>query len=366
MSSASGTVLRTEARGFRLRKTAHKVALTGHVLGSVGWFGVAVVVAFGGITATATTDPTLSMALYRAMHASLWVSIPTGAIAVGTGVVLSLGTAWGLVRHWWVVAKIAISVAVIVTDAVVISSATASAASTGTVSSPLRDGTVAHCIVLAIATGLSIFKPKGRTRRGVGRSLPDASAAVSSRAHDRSRARPRRCLVPSRPSRFDLVLAGVVLVAQVGFTVLAASHQPERRGIDALAIALLAAGPVALVWRRRFPVAVYAVSFAATLAYSLIGYGRGPIFFSLVVAFVTVVNVGHRVVAWTSIVVGYFAFEWARHVVRQRAGSGLAGGPRARSMVDRPRHRDGDRARSPGADGRGRPLGARGAAASCE
>src|SRR3954469_11235445 len=101
----------------------------------------------------------------------------------------------------------------------------------------------------------------------------------------------------SRPSRFDFVLAGVVLVAQVGGTALAASHQPERRGIDVLAVALLAAGPVALVWRRRFPLGVYGVSFAATLAYSSIGYGRGPIFFSLIVAFVTVVNAGHRAVA---------------------------------------------------------------------
>jgi len=118
-------------------------------------------------------------------------------------------------------------------------------------------------------------------------------------------------LASPRPTRFDLLLAGVVLAAQVGFSVLAASHQPERRGIDALAVALLAAGPVALIWRRRFPIPVYGVSFAATLAYSLIGYGRGPIFFSLIVAFVTVVNAGHRAVAWTSIVIGYFAFEWA-------------------------------------------------------
>ena len=114
----------------------------------------------------------------------------------------------------------------------------------------------------------------------------------------------------SRPSRFDLVLAGVVLVAQVGFTVLAASHRSEPRSIDALAVFLLAAGPVSLIWRRRFPLPVYGVSFAATLAYSLIGYGHGPIFFSLIVAFVTVVNAGYRAVAWVSIVVGYFAFEW--------------------------------------------------------
>jgi signal transduction histidine kinase len=120
--------------------------------------------------------------------------------------------------------------------------------------------------------------------------------------------RPRRARLA--PRRFDLVLAGVTLLAQVGFTVLAASHQPERRSIDAVAVLLLAAGPVALVWRRRFPLVVYGITFAATLAYSLIGYGRGPIFFSLIVAFVTVVNAGHRAVAWISIVIGYFAFVW--------------------------------------------------------
>ena len=171
-ATARRVPVRTVTRGFRLRKTAHKVALTAHVLSSVGWFGVAVVVVFCGITATVTSDPTLPVALYRAMHASLWLSTPTGVVAVGTGVVLSLGTVWGLVRHRWVVAKIGISAAVIVTDALVISSATASAASTGIASSPLRDGTIAHCIVLAVATGLSIFKPKGRTPHGR-RSRPE-------------------------------------------------------------------------------------------------------------------------------------------------------------------------------------------------
>jgi hypothetical protein len=60
----SGTVLRAGGRGFRLRETPHEVALTAHVLGSRGWFGVAVVVPFSGITATVTTDPTLPAALY--------------------------------------------------------------------------------------------------------------------------------------------------------------------------------------------------------------------------------------------------------------------------------------------------------------
>ena len=41
-------------------------------------------------------------------------------MAQATGVVLGLGTVYGLVRNWWVVAKIAISVAVVVTDAVLV------------------------------------------------------------------------------------------------------------------------------------------------------------------------------------------------------------------------------------------------------
>ncbi len=113
-----------------------------------------------------------------------------------------------------------------------------------------------------------------------------------------------------RPTQFDLVLAGVVLVAQVGITVLAASHQSDRDSVDALGVLLLAAGPIALVWRRRFPVSVLMVTLATTLAYWVIGYGRGPIFFALIVAFVTVVNAGQRAIAWGSLVVGYVAFLW--------------------------------------------------------
>jgi hypothetical protein len=151
---------------FRLRGASHKVALTAHVLSSVGWFGVAVLVAFCGVAASVTGDPSLPVAFYRTMQTALWISIPAGIVAVITGVVLSLGTKWGIVRHWWVVAKIVIAIAVIVTDSTIIASAASTAASTGAASSPLRDGTIAHCIVLAGATALSVFKPKGRTPYG--------------------------------------------------------------------------------------------------------------------------------------------------------------------------------------------------------
>lgn len=148
---------------FRLRKRAYKTALVAHVLSSVGWFGIAVLVAFVVLTAAATGDPAQSGGLYRALALTPWLSIPAGIVAALTGVVLSLGTAHGLVRHWWVLAKVAISVAVVATDAAVVTRFAHEAAQTGVAAQPIYHAAIAHVVALAVATALSVFKPRGRT-----------------------------------------------------------------------------------------------------------------------------------------------------------------------------------------------------------
>jgi 2-polyprenyl-6-methoxyphenol hydroxylase-like FAD-dependent oxidoreductase len=152
--------------GFRLRGKAHKTVLAVHIVTAVGWFGIAVAVAFLAISASVTEDPALARALYRTLEITPWLSIPTGIGAFGVGALLSVGTAWGLVRHWWLVAKLAIATAVIVTDIVVLLPAAHDAVATGAAPGPLRDGAVAHCVALTVATVLSVFKPRGRTPRG--------------------------------------------------------------------------------------------------------------------------------------------------------------------------------------------------------
>jgi signal transduction histidine kinase len=109
---------------------------------------------------------------------------------------------------------------------------------------------------------------------------------------------------------FDVLLAVVVGIAQVGFTYLASHHQEAPRGFDGWAVLLLGVSSLALVVRRRYPVAVLAVAFAATFLYAVLGYAHGPVFFSLIVAYVTAVLTGHRQVAWASLVIGYVAFLW--------------------------------------------------------
>jgi signal transduction histidine kinase len=126
---------------------------------------------------------------------------------------------------------------------------------------------------------------------------------------------PNQWLRPWRGWQVDLAITVAVGLLQVFGTHLAARGQHEREPLDAAGYILLAAGPVALLARRRFPVAVYAVVFSATLAYSVIGYPRGPIFFSLLVAFFTVVITGHRLVAILGLAAGYFAFLWLAYLL---------------------------------------------------
>ena len=168
---------------FRLSRTPRKIALLAHVLTSVGWFGMAIMVAAAGVAAAATGDATLPAFLYRAMADAVWLTVPMGVLALATGVLLGVGTKWGLVAHWWVVAKIVINAAVLVTDPLVVSRAANRALDSGHAPTPLYGSTIAHCVMLAVATTLSVVKPGGRTlwRRTSTAASPREMAIAGSR-----------------------------------------------------------------------------------------------------------------------------------------------------------------------------------------
>jgi signal transduction histidine kinase len=111
-----------------------------------------------------------------------------------------------------------------------------------------------------------------------------------------------------RAHRYFLPLA--VAVIQLSGTYFASMDQPHRRPFDALAAVFLLAGPATLAARRHHPVAVLWAVLAITVGYFLLGYPRGPVFISLIVAFVTAVMAGRRVAAAASLVVGYISFVW--------------------------------------------------------
>ena len=117
-----------------------------------------------------------------------------------------------------------------------------------------------------------------------------------------------RLPVERRRQAADAALAAAIAVVQVGATYLAGRHQTDHRSFDVAAGLLLAAGPAALVVRRRWPVPVLLAVFTSTLLYTALDYPRGPIFFALIAAFLTAALAGHRAVAWTVLGAGYVAF----------------------------------------------------------
>jgi signal transduction histidine kinase len=141
-------------------------------------------------------------------------------------------------------------------------------------------------------------------------SAPGVAYRSLMRTASEAPARPDRGLFgivpPGRPT--DVAVAVLVAVAQLGLTTGAAQRQPGRQPLDLLAYLLLAAGPAALLWRRRSPAVVLAVVMASNVLYFALGYPYGPAWLALIVAFWTAVTGGARLAAWATAFVGLAAY----------------------------------------------------------
>lgn len=99
----------------RVSSRVYKLLFAEHIIISGGWLGIAVAKLALAVAAATTGAPGVSDALHSSMRV---VNVAFPAAAVGTlvtGILLSLGTKWGLLRHYWVATKLTLSVGVIVT-----------------------------------------------------------------------------------------------------------------------------------------------------------------------------------------------------------------------------------------------------------
>lgn len=153
------------------------VALTIHVTASVGWLGAVAAFLALSIAGLTSGDAEMMRGAYLGMQLITWaVIIPLSGACLVTGVIQSLGTAWGLFRHYWVVAKLVIAVAasiLLLLHTQPIQTVAAVAAQRPLSSTDLRQlriqlvaDAIAALVALAAATTLSVFKPQGLTRYG--------------------------------------------------------------------------------------------------------------------------------------------------------------------------------------------------------
>lgn len=168
--------VRPAATPWRLRGRTRKAVLITHILAVGTWVGVDVLVAVLVLAGRLSPDPAVRGAAYQALGTFVvWPMLAAALTSLVTGVVLGLGSKYGLVRYWWVAVKLALNLVLCALIVVLLRPGLAELAAYGR---EVAAGTAAErnladlfyppavsLTALTIATVLSVAKPWGRTRR---------------------------------------------------------------------------------------------------------------------------------------------------------------------------------------------------------
>ena len=157
------------------RSRLRKFTLIVHVTSSVGWLGaVAAFLAFTVIGLTSQDAQTVR-GVYLVMEPAAWfVLVPFAIASLLSGVVQSLSTTWGLVRHYWILFKLLITV---VSTVVLLTYLETFRVMADVAADPTADldhvrnaSPIVHAalalVVLLMAVTLSVYKPQGVTPYG--------------------------------------------------------------------------------------------------------------------------------------------------------------------------------------------------------
>ncbi|HLF16139.1 MAG TPA: DUF2269 domain-containing protein [Candidatus Thermoplasmatota archaeon] len=167
-----------------------QIALIAHVAASVGWIGAVAAFIVLDVATVVRDDVPVLRACYLAMDLiTTWAIVPLAFAALVTGILMSLGTKWGLFRHWWTVVTLALTIAataVLLVQLPIVSQRAAIAADPMTSDAELRGmgnlllHSIGGAVVLLVITALNIVKPRGLTTYGWRRQKEAASLASES------------------------------------------------------------------------------------------------------------------------------------------------------------------------------------------
>lgn len=171
------TEVRTAARKpWRLGTTGRRVVLISHIASAGAWLGVDVAMAVLIFTAKLTDDWQVRASCLRVLAlVTVWPLLTCGLICLVTGVLLGLGSKWGLVRYWWVAIKLALNIVLTALVLVLLQGeVTEQARRAGLVLdgqlvpfdlANLTFPPIVSSTLLLVATILSVVKPWGRVRK---------------------------------------------------------------------------------------------------------------------------------------------------------------------------------------------------------
>ncbi|HWL99613.1 MAG TPA: hypothetical protein VNP20_19890 [Nocardioidaceae bacterium] len=116
MSSATTTTMRSatagpsEHRRFGLSRTWRRATLVVHIVSAGAWIGIDVIVAVLVLAGWFAGDVAVRSLAYQALATFVvWPMLASGLVCLVSGLVLGIGSKWGLLRYWWVAVKLALN-----------------------------------------------------------------------------------------------------------------------------------------------------------------------------------------------------------------------------------------------------------------
>jgi hypothetical protein len=167
-----------------------RAALAVHIVSSVGWIGAAAGYLVLGVVAGVSEEALTIRAAWIGMELIGWLAVvPLGCLALLTGLVMSLGTPWGLVRHYWVLIAFVLTVLAMIVLILHMPTVTAAAELARSIEDRAATelgGDVLHpalgLVVLVVVAVLNVYKPRGVTpygrKRAEKRTTGPAAGAV--------------------------------------------------------------------------------------------------------------------------------------------------------------------------------------------
>ena len=173
-----------------------KLVLAIHLTCSVGWLGAVVAYLAMDLTVATSKDPGLVRAAWIGMGMVVSsVIVPLALASLATGLVIALGTKWGLFRHWWVLISFVLTVlatVVLLSEAGLVSSMAALASTPSTpddrlLNAPTLLHSIGGLVVLMVIQVLNVYKPQGLTPYGW-RKQEELRRSLDARRHSGERA----------------------------------------------------------------------------------------------------------------------------------------------------------------------------------
>lgn len=160
----------------KLAPRFRKLALLAHIITSIGWIGAVITYLILAIVTKTNQDIQMVRAIYLTLDPiTEYTLVPLAFASLLSGLIMSLVSSWGLIKHYWVLVKLVLT---IISTIVLLGFTRTMSYMAGVASDPKMSvadlramgagmgHAVGALVVLLIITILSVYKPRGMTPYG--------------------------------------------------------------------------------------------------------------------------------------------------------------------------------------------------------